>query len=194
MADTAADARGLTTEEAARRLSAYGPNEPVARQRLSALSELLRLFANPLVIILLVGTILKHDPLESLLFAVALGVGLTPEFLPMIASVTLTRGALRMAREQVIVKHLPAIQNFGSIDILCSDKTGTLTAGSMHLESALDPRGRSSSRALVLGYLNSRFETGIRSPLDTAILAHGTATTDDYRKIDPPMSHETRQT
>ena len=79
--------------------------------------------------ILLMGIAFKHDAFESLLFAVALGVGLTPEFLPMISSVTLTQGALRMARDQVIVKHLPAIQNFGSIDILCSDKTGTLTSG-----------------------------------------------------------------
>src|SRR4029079_7430332 len=73
--------------------------------------------------IVLMGIAFKHDPFESLLFAVALGGGLPPEFLPMISSVTLTRGALRMARDQVIVKHLPAIQDFGSIDILCSDKT-----------------------------------------------------------------------
>ena len=189
-------ATGSKTEfgEIAQRLRARAPETEFERglRRFSLL--ILRTTVALVLFILLVSTILKHDPLESLLFAVALGVGLTPEFLPMIASVTLTRGALRMAREQVIVKHLPAIQNFGSIDILCSDKTGTLTAGSMHLESVLDPRGRSSSRALVLGYLNSRFETGIRSPLDTAILEHGTATTDDYRKIDPPMSHETRQT
>ena len=81
-------------------------------------------------------------PFESLLFAVALGVGLTPEFLPMITSVTLTQGALRMAREQVIVKHLPAIQNFGSIDVLCSDKTGTLTSGVMQFDRAVDPARR----------------------------------------------------
>ena len=86
--------------------------------------------------ILMVSIVLKHDAFESLLFAVALGVGLTPEFLPMISSVTLTQGALRMARAQVIVKHLPAIQNFGSIDILCSDKTGTLTAGTMQFDRA----------------------------------------------------------
>ena len=78
-----------------------------------------------LVFFILVGIALKRNPLESLLFAVPLGVGLTPEFLPMIAAVTLTSGAIRMAREQVIVKHLPAIRNLGSIDILCCDKTGT---------------------------------------------------------------------
>ena len=120
--------------------------------------------------ILLVGIAFKHDAFESLLFAVALGVGLTPEFLPMISSVTLTQGALRMARDQVIVKHLPAIQNFGSIDILCSDKTGTLTTGVMQFDRAVDPIGAASPRPLTLAYINSRFETGIRSPLDAAIL------------------------
>jgi Mg2+-importing ATPase len=89
--------------------------------------------------ILLMSITFKYDTFESLLFAVALGVGLTPEFLPKISSVTLTQGALRMARDQVIVKHLPAIQDFGSIDVLCSDKTGTLTAGAMQFERAVDP-------------------------------------------------------
>ena len=96
--------------------------------------------------IVLMGIAFKHDAFESLLFAVALGVGLTPEFLPMISSVTLTQGALRMARDQVIVKHLPAIQDFGSIDILRSDKTGTLTAGVMQFERAVDPMGGDSPR------------------------------------------------
>ena len=92
------------------------------------------------------GTAFNHDAFESLLFAVALGVGLTPEFLPMISSVTLTQGALRMARDQVIVKHLPAIQDFGSIDVLCSDKTGTLTSGVMQFDRAVDPAGAASPR------------------------------------------------
>ena len=88
-----------------------------------------------------VSIALHHDPLESLLFAVALAVGLTPEFLPMITSVTLARGAVRMARQKVIVKRLPAIQNLGSIDVLCSDKTGTLTGGVMKLDQSLDALG-----------------------------------------------------
>src|SRR5438093_7307901 len=98
--------------------------------------------------ILLVSIALERDAFESLLFAVALGVGLTPEFLPMISSVTLTQGAVRMARDQVIVKHLPAIQDFGSIDVLCSDKTGTLTAGVMQFDRALDSIGAVSPRPL----------------------------------------------
>ncbi len=134
--------------------------------------------------IVLVGLALKHDGFETLLFAVALGVGLTPEFLPVIASITLTQGALRMAREQVIVKHLPAIQNLGSIDVLCSDKTGTLTTGVMQLDRAIDPLGQASDRALKLACLNSRLETGIRSPLDAVILQHDTPDGIAYRKLD----------
>jgi len=102
----------------------------------------------------------------------------------MITSVTLARGAVRMARKQVIVKHLPAIQNFGSIDVLCSDKTGTLTVGVMTLSAALDAFGQGSDRPLALAYLNSKFETGIRSPLDTAILSQARDDADDYRKCD----------
>ena len=120
--------------------------------------------------ILLMGLALRRDPLESLLFAVALGVGLTPEFLPMIESVTLTAGALRMAREGVVVKHLPAIQNIGSIDVLCSDKTGTLTTGVMTVERSVDMDGRPSDAALRFAAINSRLESGVASPLDRAIL------------------------
>ena len=144
--------------------------------------------------ILLMGIALKHNAFESLLFAVALGVGLTPEFLPMIASVTLTQGALRMARDGVIVKHLPAIQNFGSIDILCSDKTGTLTAGVMQLDRTIDAVGAASLRPFTLAYLNSQFETGIRSPLDIAILHHGSVDVVGYLKIDEiPFDFERRR-
>jgi Mg2+-importing ATPase len=144
--------------------------------------------------ILLMGIAFKHDPFESLLFAVALGVGLTPEFLPMISSVTLTQGALRMARDQVIVKHLPAIQNFGSIDILCSDKTGTITSGVMQFDRAVDPIGAASPRPLTLAAINSSFETGIRSPLDAAILQQAAADVAGYQKIDEiPFDFERRR-
>ncbi len=137
----------------------------------------------------------QHSPFESLLFAVALAVGLTPEFLPMITTVTLGRGALHMAREKVIVKHLAAIENFGSMDILCSDKTGTLTSGEMVLESALDPLGQTpAQRALLLAYVNSTFETGIRSPLDAAILRHERLDVSAFRKLDEiPFDFERRR-
>ena len=120
--------------------------------------------------VFLVNAALHHDPFESLLFALALAVGLTPEFLPMITTVTLGQGALRMAQEKVIVKNLSAIQNFGSIDVLCSDKTGTLTSGEMSLEKHLDPRGNPAEKTFLFAYLNSYFQTGIKNPIDTAIL------------------------
>jgi Mg2+-importing ATPase len=120
-----------------------------------------------LVMFILVVRIGTHrSAFESVLFAVALAVGLTPEFLPMITSVTLARGAVAMSKHKVIVKHLSAIQNLGSIDVLCSDKTGTLTRGIMKLDSSCDALGGTSTRVLFFARLNSKFETGIRSPLD----------------------------
>lgn len=123
--------------------------------------------------VVVTAAVLRRDALEALLFALALAVGLTPEFLPMITTVTLTRGAVRMAKAKVIVKNLAAIQNFGSIDILCSDKTGTLTTGEMTLEAHVDPRGATSERPLLLAYLNSFFESGIDNPLDAAVREKG---------------------
>ena len=141
-----------------------------------------------LVLFVLAVTLALHRPaLDSLLFAVALAVGLTPEFLPMITTVTLGQGALRMAKQRVIVKRLPAIQNFGSMDVLCSDKTGTLTTGQMTLDQWIDPLGAPSERVLLLARLNSLFDTGIRSPLDSAILQRterDSSTANDYQKVD----------
>ncbi len=147
-----------------------------------------------LVLLLLLMSIAAHrDPLQSLLFAVALAVGLTPEFLPVITSVTLTNGAVRMARVHVIVKRLAAIQNLGSIDVLCCDKTGTLTTGEMTVTRSVDALGNVSARPLSLAWLNSRFETGIRSPLDTAILQRELGTA-DYCKCDEiPFDFERRR-
>ncbi|HVN64596.1 MAG TPA: magnesium-translocating P-type ATPase [Candidatus Binataceae bacterium] len=144
--------------------------------------------------IMLVNLSVHRNALESLLFAVALAVGLTPEFLPMITTVTLAMGAVRMAREKVIVKHLDAIENLGSIDILCSDKTGTLTAGEIVLDRSLDCAGKLSERPLELAYINSAFETGIRSPLDAAILASQRRDTEGYAKTDEiPFDFERRR-
>jgi Mg2+-importing ATPase len=134
--------------------------------------------------ILIVNVSIGRDALQSLLFSVALAVGLTPGFLPMITTVTLAQGAIRMAREKVIVKHLPSIQNLGSIDILCCDKTGTLTAGTMSLDASLDPFGQPSARPLFLGHLNSQFESGIKSPLDAAILERDAPGTEGFEKTD----------
>lgn len=148
-----------------------------------------------LVLFVVLVNLAFHRPaLESLLFAVSLAVGLTPEFLPMITTITLGQGALRMAREKVIVKHLAAIQNFGSMDILCSDKTGTLTTGELTLEQRLDPFGQPDDRAALLGYLNSQFETGIQSPLDAAILRADHPDVTAYQKLDEiPFDFERRR-
>ena len=144
--------------------------------------------------VFLVNIAFRHNPFDSLLFAVALAVGLTPEFLPMITTVTLARGASHMAKRKVIVKNLAAIQNVGSMDILCSDKTGTLTSGNMVLDQHLDPFGNPSERVLLLAYLNSYHETGIKSPLDTAILQHDPLDIQAYRKLaEIPFDFERRR-
>jgi len=162
---------GTAFGDIAARLAA--PPEPTAFERgLKDFSLFLTRTVFFLVLFLVgVGALRHRDPFQSLLFAVALAVGLTPEFLPMIVSVTLGNGARVMARKKVIVKHLAAIQNFGSIDVLCSDKTGTLTSGKMALDRYVDPWGEPSTRVLALARLNSNNQTGIRSPLDDAILA-----------------------
>jgi Mg2+-importing ATPase len=144
--------------------------------------------------ILVVNLTYGRDAFQSLLFSVALAVGLTPEFLPMITTVTLAQGAIQMAREKVIVKHLSSIQNLGSIDVLCSDKTGTLTSGTMSLDSSVDPFGRPSDKPLSLAHVNSTFETGIRSPLDVAILARPMTGSVEFRKTDEvPFDFERRR-
>jgi Mg2+-importing ATPase len=159
------------------------------------------------VFVFLVNSLLARDTLESLLFSIALAVGLTPEFLPMITTITLGQGAMKMAKEKVIVKHLEAIQNFGSIDILCSDKTGTLTTGEMSLREHTDAFGEKSEYTFLLGFLNSYFETGIKNPLDkaimegikinpldAAILTHDQPKITDFQKIDEiPFDFERRR-
>lgn len=145
--------------------------------------------------VVLVNIALRRDPLESLLFAVALAMGLTPEYLPMIMTVTLAQGAVRMSREGVIVKRLASIQDLGSIDILCSDKTNTLTSGALALERAVDAGGHPSDEVLRLGALNSAYATGIASPLDAAILARERPDPARSAKIDEiPFDFERRRT
>jgi len=133
---------------------------------------IMRLTVLMVMFVLLVNAYFHKPWLESFLFAVALAVGLTPELLPMVVSVTLSRGALRMAKKHMIVKRLSAIQDLGSMDVLCTDKTGTLTEAKIRLERHVDAQGQPSERVLELAYFNSFFETGLKSPLDEAILAH----------------------
>ena len=135
-----------------------------------------------------------HKPwLESFLFAVALAVGLTPELLPMVVSVTLSRGAIRLSQQHMIVKRLTAVQDLGSMDVLCTDKTGTLTEAKIRLERHVDVSGRESPHVFELAYLNSFFETGLKSPLDEAILQHHTCDIGHWQKIDEiPFDFERR--
>ena len=143
---------------------------------------------------LLVNLTLHRPLLESFLFAVALAVGLTPELLPMVVSVTLTRGALRMATLKVIVKRPSAIQDMGAMDVLCTDKTGTLTEAHIRLERHIDASGQDSPGVLALAYLNSYFESGLKSPLDEAILAHESIDVSDWTKVDEvPFDFERRR-
>jgi Mg2+-importing ATPase len=174
---------------------AMRPEETEFERSMKSFSALIMRAVFFLVLFILAGRVALHkDAFESFVFAVALAVGLTPEFLPMITSVTLARGAVRMASDHVVVKHLPAIQNFGTIDIFCSDKTGTLTIGQMSLLSSLDAFGKPVDHPLELAWLNSKFETGIRSPLDLAILQVDRAATSTYAKCDEiPFDFERRR-
>ena len=144
--------------------------------------------------VLLVNTLFHRPLLESFLFALALAVGLTPELLPMIVSVTLARGAIRMAKQKVIVKRLAAIHDLGSMDVLCTDKTGTLTEAKIALIRHIALSGTDSERVLELAWLNSHFESGLRSPLDTAILEHAPHIPSAWTKLDEvPFDFERRR-
>lgn len=139
--------------------------------------------------VFLINGLTKQDWAQAFLFAMAVAVGLTPEMLPMIVTVNLSNGALAMSRKKVIVKRLNAIQNFGAADVLCTDKTGTLTQGKIVLEKHLDVHGDESERVLQYGYMNSYFQTGLKNLMDEAILEHGHLEEDlkvktDFRKID----------
>ncbi len=178
----------------AARLGARPPETEFERGIRQFAALIMRTVVFLVLFVIVVGLAVHHRPFEAVLFAVALAVGLIPEFLPMITTVTLAQGAVQMARRKVIVKHLSAIEDFGSIDVLCSDKTGTLTTGEMVLDRALDPLGGAAERPLELASLNSHFETGIRSPLDAAILARHQPDAAAYRKLDEiPFDFERRR-
>jgi Mg2+-importing ATPase len=150
---------------------------------------MIRFIAVMVPAVFLINGLSKHNWLEAFLFAMAVAVGLTPEMLPMIVTVNLSKGALAMARKKVIVKRLNAIQNFGAMDVLCTDKTGTLTQGKIVLEKHLDVHGDPSEKVLQYGYLNSYYHTGLKNLLDEAILDHQELeerlkAKEKYRKID----------
>ena len=150
-----------------------------------ALGMLILRLTGFLVLFVLLTQLVRHGlSLESFLFAVALAVGLTPELLPMVMTVTLSRGAVRMAERKVVVKRLSAIHDFGAMDILCTDKTGTLTEAKIAHVGSFGMEGGDSLRVTELARLNSRFASGMRSNLDDALIAAATDAADQWRRID----------
>lgn len=180
---------GRATEFAliAARLKSRQPETDFARGVRQFGMLLIRVMVVIVLFVLTVNVWLDRPLIESLLFAVALSVGLSPELLPAIISVTLSAGARAMSARGVIVRRLDAIENLGSMEILCTDKTGTLTDGTIILEEVLDADGQPSEEIRQLAFLNAAFESGIENPLDSAIVADGERTlltTSGYAKID----------
>jgi len=132
-------------------------------------------------LVLFINGITKHDWMEALLFALSIAVGLTPEMLPMIVTSTLAKGAVFLSRKKVIVKRLDAIQNFGAMDVLCTDKTGTLTQDRIFLARHVDVWGEESDEVLEMAYLNSYYQTGLKNLLDVAVLEHAEV----HRELEP---------
>ena len=133
---------------------------------------LIRFMAVMVPVVFVINGLDKHDWLQAFLFALSVAVGLTPEMLPLIVTANLAKGAIAMSRRKVVVKRLNAIQNFGAMDVLCTDKTGTLTLDKIVLERHIDLYGEESDEALEFGYLNSRFQTGLKNLMDKAVLEH----------------------
>ena len=133
---------------------------------------LIRFMAVMVPVVFLINGIDKHDWLGAFMFGLSVAVGLTPEMLPLIVTANLGKGAIAMSKRKVVVKRLNAIQNFGAMDVLCTDKTGTLTLDKIVLERHVDLAGEDSDEALEWGYLNSRFQTGLRNLMDKAVLTH----------------------
>ncbi len=166
----------------------------------NSVSWLLIRFAAVMVpIVFVVNGVTKDDWLQAFLFALSVAVGLTPEMLPMIVTSTLAKGAVLLSRKKVVVKRLDAIQNFGAMDILCTDKTGTLTQDKIALARHADAYGNDIDEVLNFAYLNSHYQTGLKNLLDHAVLEHVELATelklkDAYRKIDEiPFDFERRR-
>jgi len=136
------------------------------------------------IAIFAINVYLARPVLDSFLFSLALAVGLTPQLLPAIISINLSHGAKRMAQAKVIVKRLASIEDFGSMNVICSDKTGTLTEGMVHLQSAVDVEGAPSDKVFLHAYLNAFYETGFTNPIDEAIRASRKADLTGYQKTD----------
>ena len=136
------------------------------------------------IVIFAINMLFQRDLLQSFLFSLALGVGLTPQLLPMILSVTLAKGAIFLAKKSMITKKLSALENLGSMDILCCDKTGTLTEGSMSLNAFCDIQGHLCEKTLLYAYLSAHFQAGCKNPFDQAILSKNCDIDSNWKKVD----------
>jgi Mg2+-importing ATPase len=145
---------------------------------------MIRLMLVMVAVIFLVNATRKHDIVEAFMFSLAVAVGLTPEMLPMLVAINLSKGAIAMSKKDVIVKRLNSIQNFGAMDVLCTDKTGTLTLDKIVLEKHCDVIRQEDNNVLELAYVNSFYQTGLKNILDKAILKYGKLTVEQYKKVD----------
>lgn len=137
------------------------------------------------VSVFIINAVIHHEFLQSFLFALALAVGLAPELMPVILTINLSQGAIRMEKKEVIVKYLPSIQNLGSMNILCTDKTGTLTENKITLQDYIDATGKQNKEVLFFGVMTSFFQSGFRNPLDESLLKHSQGIDfTKYKKID----------
>jgi Mg2+-importing ATPase len=164
---------------------AVPPPETEFQRGIRQFGEMLTKVMMALVLVVFAMNVYLNKPvIDALMFSVALAVGIAPEMLPVIINITLSIGAQEMAKRGVIVRKLEAIENFGSMDVLCTDKTGTLTMGVVHLDGALDPEGQPSEEVFRLAYLNAQFQTGLTNPLDEAILAETTPEIEPFVKTE----------
>ncbi|MDD5729925.1 MAG: magnesium-translocating P-type ATPase [Candidatus Omnitrophica bacterium] len=145
---------------------------------------MIRLMLVLVVVIFFVNALLKHDFLNAFLFSLAVAVGLTPEMLPMLVAVNLSKGAIAMSKKDVIVKRLNSIQNFGAMDVLCTDKTGTLTLDKIVLEKYCDVVRQEDKEVLKFAYINSFYQTGLKNILDRAVLKYEKLLVVQYKKVD----------
>lgn len=145
---------------------------------------MIRLMLIMVVVIFAINAISKGNPIEALLFSLAVAVGLTPEMLPMLVAINLSKGAIEMAEKKVIVKRLNSIQNFGAMDVLCTDKTGTLTLDKIIIEKHCNVAGNEDEDVLRYAYINSFYQTGLKNLLDRAILDHESMLVEQFKKLD----------
>jgi len=177
---------GLKTEfgKVTERLTVREPKTDFERGLDRFGSLLMQLTLMFILVIFALNVYFQRPIMDSFLFALALAVGITPELLPAITSITLAQGAKQMAEKKVVVKKLTSIENFGSMNILCSDKTGTITEGIMRVHSTIGPTGTTSDKVLLYAYLNASFQGGYENPVDDAIASHRSINLDRYTKLD----------